>query len=124
MSDETTWSDYYRENEGREPRARLLQVLGSFEHPGEAVDLGCGAGIDTLAMLERGWRVFATDAEEEAIQRTRDRVPPELEPRLRTLLTQMEDVAQGLGIRAMRLGSPASHDAAAFAAAGVPAAWP
>jgi len=92
VSDETTWSDYYRENEGREPRARLLQVLGSFEHPGEAVDLGCGAGIDTLAMLERGWRVFATDAEDEAIQRTRDRVPPELEPRLRTLLTPMEEV--------------------------------
>jgi SAM-dependent methyltransferase len=70
----------------------LLEVLGSFERPGEAVDLGCGAGIDTLAMLERGWRVFATDAEEEAVQRTRDRVPPELEPHLQTLVTPMEDV--------------------------------
>jgi SAM-dependent methyltransferase len=92
MSDEITWADYYRENEGREPRALLLDVLGSFERPGEAVDLGCGAGIDTLAMLERGWRVFATDAEEEAIQRTRSRIPTELQPRLRTLVTPMEDV--------------------------------
>ncbi len=92
MSDEITWADYYRENEGREPRALLLEVLSSFEHPGEAVDLGCGAGIDTLAMLERSWRVFATDAEEEAVQRTRDRVPPDLVPRLRTLVMPMEDV--------------------------------
>ena len=90
MTDEIPWTDYYRENEGREPRALLLEVLGSFERAGEAVDLGCGAGIDTLAMLERGWQVFATDAEEEAIQRTRGRVPPELQPRLQTRVTPME----------------------------------
>jgi N-carbamoyl-L-amino-acid hydrolase len=35
---------------------------------------------------------------------------------------QMQDAARDLGIRTMTLGSPASHDAAAFAAAGVPAA--
>jgi SAM-dependent methyltransferase len=92
MTDEITWADYYRENEDREPRALLLEVLDSFERAGEAVDLGCGAGIDTLAMLEQGWQVFATDAEEEAIQRTRRRVPPELQPRLQTRITPMEDV--------------------------------
>ena len=92
MTDGATWADYYRENEGREPRALLLEALDSFELPGEAVDLGCGAGIDTLAMLERGWQVFATDAEDEAIQRTRGRVPPELQLRLQTLVTPMEDV--------------------------------
>lgn len=37
------------------------------------------------------------------------------------IVMQMEDAARDLGIRTMRLGSPASHDAAAFAAAGVPA---
>ena len=35
---------------------------------------------------------LATDAEEEAIQRTRGRVPPELQPRLQTRVTPMEDV--------------------------------
>jgi len=75
MTDEATWADYYRENEGREPRALLLEVLDSFELPGE-----------------RGWQVFAVDAEDEAIQRTRGRVPPELQLRLQTLVTPMEDV--------------------------------
>jgi N-carbamoyl-L-amino-acid hydrolase len=37
------------------------------------------------------------------------------------IIMQMEAAAQDLGIPTMRLGSPASHDAAAFAAAGVPA---
>jgi ribosomal protein L11 methylase PrmA len=51
---EPTWSDYYEANEGREPRDQLIDVLGRFDEPGNAVDLGCGSGIDTLAMLERG----------------------------------------------------------------------
>jgi tellurite methyltransferase len=92
MTDDATWSDYYEENDGREPRELLLEVLARYEEPGRAVDLGCGAGIETLAMLTRGWRVFATDAEEEAIERVRRRVPPKLAERLETRVARMEDV--------------------------------
>jgi tellurite methyltransferase len=92
MTDEATWSDYYAENEGREPRELLLEVLATYAEPGRAVDLGCGSGIETLAMLTRGWRVLATDAEEEAIERARQRVPPELEEHLQTRVARMEEV--------------------------------
>ena len=92
MTDVPTWSDYYAQNEGREPRERLLQVLASFDEPGRAIDLGCGAGIDTLAMLRRGWHVFATDAEPEAIDRLRARVPADLQGLLETRRSRMEDV--------------------------------
>jgi SAM-dependent methyltransferase len=86
------WTEYYDEGEGREPRELVLAVLDTFVSPGEAVDLGCGSGIETLAMLERGWSVFATDREEEAIRRTRARVPDRLRPRLETLVSPMEEV--------------------------------
>src|SRR5438093_6357094 len=92
MSDEPTWSDYYAANADREPREMLMETLASFTNAGEAVDLGCGAGIDTVAMLERGWRVLATDAEEKAIALLRERVPPSLDPRLRTRVARMEDL--------------------------------
>ena len=92
MTDDPTWSDYYEQNEGREPRERLLDVLGSYDRAGRAIDLGCGAGIDTLAMLARGWDVFATDEEPEAIDRLRARVPPDLRGRLATQVTPMEEV--------------------------------
>ncbi len=49
----------------------MLGALDLFEAPGFAVDLGCGQGRDTLAMLRRGWRVLAIDAEPEAIARLR-----------------------------------------------------
>ena len=87
------WVEYYDENDDRVPRQMLLEVLGAFGNGGrEAVDIGCGSGIDALAMLERGWSVFATDAEEEAIRRVRARVPPALAPRLRTVVSRMEDI--------------------------------
>jgi tellurite methyltransferase len=92
MSEEGTWSDYYEANDDRAPRAMLLDVLASFPAPGDAVDLGCGSGIDTVAMLERGWRVFSTDAEQEAIGRLRARVPPARLDRLRTSVARMEEV--------------------------------
>jgi SAM-dependent methyltransferase len=92
VTHDPTWHDYYEANEGREPRDRLLEVLATYAAPARAVDLGCGAGIDTLAMLARGWHVFATDAEEEAIARLRQRVPAKIEDRLVTRVSPMEEV--------------------------------
>jgi tellurite methyltransferase len=92
VTHDPTWSDYYEQNEGREPRELLIDVLGSYDRPGRAIDLGCGAGIDTLAMLSHGWRVFATDAEREAIDRLRARVPGDLAERLETRVSPMEEV--------------------------------
>ena len=90
MTDDPTWSDYYEANEGRAPREQLLDVLGLFAAPGTAVDLGCGAGIDTLAMLDRGWSVLAIDAEPDAIERVRRRAGDT--PALETHRSAMEDV--------------------------------
>jgi SAM-dependent methyltransferase len=85
-----TWTDYYEANDARPPRELLLGALDRFEHPGDAIDLGCGAGIDTAAMLGRGWSVVATDEQPEAIDRLRRRIPAGSESRLRTEVTPME----------------------------------
>ncbi len=87
---EPTWSDYYEANEGRAPRDQLLEVLARFAEPGMAIDLGCGSGIDTLAMLDRGWEVLAIDAEVEAIERLRRRAGDR--PELETQRSPMEDI--------------------------------
>jgi SAM-dependent methyltransferase len=91
MSHDATWSDYYAANDGREPRRALLDVLANEGRPGRAVDLGCGSGIDTLAMLRRGWHVLAIDAEREAIDRLGARLPPDLTGLLETRVSRMED---------------------------------
>src|SRR3954454_16666445 len=87
---ESTWSDYYDANEGRAPRDQLLDVLGRFAGPGTAVDVGCGSGIDTTALLDSGWAVLAIDAEPSAIDRLRVRAGPR--QALKVQLSPMEDV--------------------------------
>jgi tellurite methyltransferase len=71
MSD---WAEYYDAVRGRPPHDTLLKALARFDEPGQAVDLGCGDGRDTVELLRRGWRVFAVDAEAEAIERLQARV--------------------------------------------------
>ena len=95
MAADSTWRDYYEANEGRAPREQLVDVLDRFATPGSAVDLGCGAGIDTVAMLDRGWTVLAIDAQPDAIDRLRSRAGSR--SALRTELSSMEDVVLAAG---------------------------
>jgi membrane dipeptidase len=70
---EQTWAPWQRyfDHAGDDPRATLLDAMGRFATPGLAVDLGCGTGRDTLALVHAGWKVIAIDREQEAIGRLR-----------------------------------------------------
>jgi trans-aconitate methyltransferase len=60
----TDWSTYYAATAGRPVRDLCRQVLG-LAGPGDgrvALDLGCGSGIETAAILAEGWRVRAVDS--------------------------------------------------------------
>lgn len=72
------WSAYFDRMEGKPPRATLLRALEKFGpiDPSDAplaVDLGCGAGQDLVALLEHGWRVWACDANPDGLARLRAR---------------------------------------------------
>jgi len=82
------WTRYY-DAAGDEPRDTLLAALEGFESPGLAVDLGCGAGRDTVELLRRGWRVVAIDSEAEAIRRLRAQTGAD--ERLETQVARYED---------------------------------
>jgi len=54
--------------------ARLAIAIAAAERaPREAIDLGCGAGHEAVAMLKAGFRVHAVDAFAEAVDATRAR---------------------------------------------------
>ncbi len=75
----------------RAPRPVLIEALESTldREPGSAIDLGCGAGIDTLALLDRGWSVLALDSDPQALRRLRAAVDP---PGLRMQLRSFADM--------------------------------
>jgi SAM-dependent methyltransferase len=50
------------------PNARLTEVVASLP-PGDALDLGCGAGGDALWLARQGWHVTAADISAVAVER-------------------------------------------------------
>ncbi len=90
------WPAYYRWTSKRPPRDLLLQVLQHIEWEGRAprrrraIEIGFGAGNDTLELLRRGWQVLAIDAEASAAEFLAGRVPDAWRSRLTTLVAPME----------------------------------
>ena len=52
---------YYKNTEGKEPHENLQRFLNMKINPGKAIDIGCGAGRDTIALIKNGWTVTAID---------------------------------------------------------------
>jgi tellurite methyltransferase len=75
-----------------------VQVLDRVEAEGRsspgrsAIDLGFGAGTDTLELLRRGWNVLAVDREAHAARVLARRVPTSWRSRLTTVIAPMEDL--------------------------------
>jgi len=96
--DAAGWEAYYRRHEGRAPQQLLVDVLDRFEAERtapellQAIDLGCGPGNETLAMLKAGWWVLAIDSHPSAISRVRSVAGAEHQPRLATRLASFEQI--------------------------------
>jgi len=96
------WEKHYRHFEGKTtpPAATLTKALTLFAQKkysvevSHAIDLGCGNGIDTLTLLQKGWQVLAVDRQEEALRHLHDDIPFHLKNPLSTLCCSFEDLSE------------------------------
>jgi SAM-dependent methyltransferase len=83
------WPGYFTSVLGKGARETLIAAVDWFAREGFreglGVDIAAGEGRDTLELLQRGWRVVATDRHPEAFELLWPRVSKELRPRLTTL---------------------------------------
>jgi trans-aconitate methyltransferase len=87
------WSRYYAWIAGREPRQLLLTACEQLG-PGAgrtAIDLGCGSGIETLALLARDWSVVAIDSEPTGLELLKAQVPAEDATQVRMVCASYAD---------------------------------
>jgi SAM-dependent methyltransferase len=95
-SEAKRWQEYYAATESRPPRDTVIKALEFVPSYGRAIDLGCGCGHDTIAMLKHGLHVTAVDVSEEATARTIKQAQHEqLNQRLQTFTRPFERVEFG-----------------------------
>ena len=55
--------DYYEKTKNTMPRKNVRKFVEMNVKPGTCIDLGCGAGTDTIYLIMNGWKVIAIDKE-------------------------------------------------------------
>jgi len=66
------WEEFVEATKGRNPIPLLIkavELLGGVR--GEALDLGCGAGVDAKYLAEKGFQVTAIDIHASAVEKTK-----------------------------------------------------
>lgn len=55
---------YYNNTESEKPRKNVQYFIDKVKYnPGKAIELGCGAGNDTVYLIKNNWNVLAIDRE-------------------------------------------------------------
>jgi tellurite methyltransferase len=95
-----SWSTHYATllKKNLQPAATLAKALSFFEIESlqpkdkKAIDLGCGTGIDTFALLEDGWLVTGIDKEKDAIDQVQQKLATEHKPYFNGVVSTFETI--------------------------------
>ncbi|WP_108867832.1 class I SAM-dependent methyltransferase [Aquimarina aquimarini] len=95
-----SWNTHYHHFDQKKypPAATLVKTLEFLKKtPLDiknklAIDLGCGNGIDTFAMLQEQWNVLAIDKQNDALLRIKDNIPVEHKDQLQLDLRAFENI--------------------------------
>ena len=94
MEDSENWAAYFEVTKTSPPSETAICAVREYgDNKGLVIDLGCGAGTDSLYFLKNGWNVLAVDSNPEFIVESKSKMPEELQTRLQIEKMEFEDLS-------------------------------
>ena len=56
------WDNFHDITENKPPRKNIVHFISNYNIIGNAIDLGCGSGSDTVFLIKNNWNVLAIDS--------------------------------------------------------------
>ncbi len=57
------WDKYHKITNNKPPRKNIIKFIDKYKDlTGNAIDLGCGGGCDTIYLIEHNWNVLSIDS--------------------------------------------------------------
>ena len=54
------WNNYHKITDNKPPRKNIIKFIEKYNNlTGNAIDLGCGSGCDTIYLIEHNWNVLS-----------------------------------------------------------------
>ncbi len=93
MKQKESWDTYFEVTKTKPPSDTAIKALKQFGTlKSNMVDLGCGAGNDSLYFLENGWNVLAIDWQPDFIYKLKKDMPEGLQNRFEIIKMQFEEL--------------------------------
>lgn len=93
MKDKEKWETYFEETKASPPSETAICAMKELgDAKGLMIDLGCGAGTDSLYFLQNGWNILAIDANPEFFIASKSQLPEALQNRIKIEKMNFEEL--------------------------------
>lgn len=93
MKKNESWNTYFKMTKMNPPSETAIKALKQFgTNKSNMIDLGCGAGNDSLYFLENGWNVLAIDWQPDFVIQLKEEMPKEMQSKLEISKMKFEEL--------------------------------
>ena len=85
------WNNFHNITENKPPRKNVVYLISNYNITGNAIDLGCGAGSDTIFLIKNNWNVIAIDSANTE-ERIRNKLSNDEQKRLKFEVQKFEEL--------------------------------